>query len=137
MEKILIGIISGIISGMGMGGGTVLIFLLTTVTNMEQHIAQATNLIFFIPTSIAAIIVNIKNKNVDLKLATTISIAGVVGAIIGAIISNNLDVKTLRKIWGYFLAIIAIHEIYTLVKLYINNKKSHTKINQKIGGTKI
>ena len=73
MVEVLIGIISGTISGTGMGGGTILIFLLTVLCGLEQHIAQATNLIFFIPTSIVAIIVNIKNKNIDLKLATIIS----------------------------------------------------------------
>ena len=62
MKEILIGIVSGIVSGTGMGGGTILIFLLTYMCGIEQHIAQATNLIFFIPTSIVAIIVNIKNK---------------------------------------------------------------------------
>ena len=41
MEKILIGIASGIVSGTGMGGGTILIFLLTFILGMEQHIAQA------------------------------------------------------------------------------------------------
>ena len=60
MRAIIIGLVSGIVSGTGMGGGTILIFLLTNICGLEQHIAQATNLIFFIPTSIAAIIVNIK-----------------------------------------------------------------------------
>ena len=56
MIEILIGMISGIVSGTGMGGGTILIFLLTFMMGIEQHVAQATNLIFFIPTSIVAII---------------------------------------------------------------------------------
>ena len=67
MIEIFIGMISGIVSGTGMGGGTILIFLLTFMMGIEQHVAQATNLIFFIPTSIVAIIINIKNKNIDLK----------------------------------------------------------------------
>ena len=65
MIEILIGMISGIVSGTGMGGGTILIFLLTFMMGIEQHVAQATNLIFFIPTSIVAIIINIKNKRRD------------------------------------------------------------------------
>ena len=65
MIEILIGMISGIVSGTGMGGGTILIFLLTFMMGIEQHVSQATNLIFFIPTSIVAIIINIKNKNID------------------------------------------------------------------------
>ena len=121
MTEILIGLVSGIVSGTGMGGGTILIFLLTFMSGLEQHVAQATNLIFFIPTSIVAIIVNIKNKNIDLRLATIISIFGILGAIIGANLSIHTDVKTLRKYFGIFLAIIAIHEIYTIIK---ENKKT-------------
>lgn len=127
MREILIGAISGIFSGIGMGGGTILIVLLTMFVGLEQHIAQATNLIYFVPTAISAIIVNYRNKNIDIKLAKIISIFGIIGAIIGAIISINLDVQKLRKIYGIFLAIIAIHEIYTLIKEYKIRKNRNTK----------
>lgn len=114
--EVLIGIISGIVSGTGMGGGTLLIFFLTFFIGLEQHVAQATNLIFFIPTSLVAIIVNIKNKNLNLKLAVIISIFGILGAIIGAEISLRINVSVLRKCFGIFLLIIAINEIYSIVK---------------------
>lgn len=122
MLEIFIGILSGIISGTGMGGGTILIFLLMYVIGIDQHIAQATNLIFFIPTSIIAIIINLKNKNIALKSAIFISVFGILGAIIGANISIKIDVNILRKCFGVFLAIIAIHEIYTIIKLHKINK---------------
>lgn len=131
MSEILIGLISGIVSGTGMGGGTILIFLLSFITGVEQHIAQATNLIFFIPTSIVAIIVNLKNKNIDIKLGILISVFGILGAIIGANISIHTDVKVLKKCFGIFLAIITINEIYSIVKVYIKSNKKHEKINNK------
>lgn len=121
MKEIIIGLISGVVSGTGMGGGTILIFLLVFMCGIEQHVTQAINLVFFIPTSIVAIIVNLKNKNVDLKLAIIISIFGIVGAIMGANLSIHTDVNKLGRYFGIFLAIIAIHEIYTLIK---QNKKS-------------
>ena len=55
MLEMLIGFISGIVSGTGMGGGTILILCLSIFLEINQKTAQATNLIFFIPTSIAAI----------------------------------------------------------------------------------
>ena len=125
MLQILIGGLSGIFSGIGMGGGTILIFLLTTFAGLEQHIAQATNLIYFIPTAISAIIVNY--KNIDVKLATYISGCGIIGAIIGSIISVNIQVGTLRKLFGIFLIAIAIHEIYTLWKEAQKTKFSKLK----------
>ena len=123
MINILSGVGAGIISGFGMGGGTILIFLLTSISVIGQHVAQACNLIFFIPTSIAAICINIKNKNVDLKLALIISVCGIIGAIIGANIAVKTNVEILKKCFGAFLAVIALHEIYTLIKLYIKRKK--------------
>lgn len=127
MSQIIIGIISGIISGTGMGGGTILIFLLSFICGLDQHVAQATNLIFFIPTSIVAIIVNIKNKNINLKLAIIISIFGILGAIIGANLSIKTNVNDLKKYFGIFLAVIAIHEIYTIIK---ENKKFKKRENK-------
>lgn len=124
MISIIIGILAGIVSGLGLGGGTVLILMLTIFLNVEQHVAQAINLIFYIPTSIIAIIVNLKNKIVDKKLALTMSIYGVAGAIIGASLANKTEVLNLRKYFGVFLAIIAIYEIYSYFKEYImkNNR---------------
>ncbi len=127
MFEIIIGIISGIVSGTGMGGGTILIFLLTFICNIEQHIAQATNLIFFIPTSLSAIIVNIKNKNIDLKLGTIISIYGILGAIVGANLSIHTDVRKLRKWFGLFLLVIATNEIYSIIKQYRKEKNDKNK----------
>lgn len=128
MTQIMIGIVAGIVSGTGMGGGTILIFLLTFMLGIEQHIAQATNLIFFIPTAIVAIIVNLKNKNIDIKMALLVSVFGILGAIIGANISIHIDVGILRKCFGVFLAMITINEIYSILKLYrkqYKNKKNN------------
>ena len=127
MLQIFIGVISGIVSGMGMGGGTILIFLLTFVCNIDQHIAQATNLIFFIPTSIIAIIVNIKNKNIDIKLGIYTAIFGILGAIIGANIAIYTDVNKLRKLFGIFLILIVLHEIYSIYKGYKKEKIEKNK----------
>ena len=133
MQEVLIGLVSGVVSGTGMGGGTVLILLLTLIMGIDQHIAQATNLIFFIPTSIAAIITNWKYKLVDKKIALWVSIGGTIGAVVGAIISNKTDVNKLRKYFGIFLAMIAIFEIYSFFKQYIFNKKrENNNINKEM-----
>lgn len=131
MLAIIFGIISGIVTGLGMGGGTILILLLSLFMEMEQHIAQATNLIFFIPTSLAAIVINLKQKNVDLKLAFIISIFGIIGAIIGAIVSENLSSENLRKYFAMFIMLIAFYEIYKLYKEYKTNKKTHNNKRQR------
>lgn len=115
MIEILIGVVSGIVGGMGMGGGTVLILLLSIVLKVEQHIAQAVNVVFFVPTAISAIIIFIKNKNIKFKEALPICLWGIIGALIGSSISIKLEVGILRKCFGIFLIIIALYQVYALV----------------------
>lgn len=125
MIEILTGIIAGSVSGLGMGGGTILILVLSNFLGVEQHIAQATNLVFFIPTAISAIIINFKQKLINIKLGLLIIVSGSLGAIIGSEIATNLDATALKKYFGIFLIIISINEIYRLIKEYILSKKTH------------
>ena len=118
MLEVLTGLISGIVSGTGMGGGTILILILSFFMGVNQHTAQATNLVFFVPTSISAIIVSIKQKLINWNIG---------GAIIGAKISADMDVNRLKKFFGIFLGLIALYEIYSLIKWYIFDKKTNTK----------
>lgn len=115
-----------------MGGGTILILLLSMFIGIDQHIAQATNLVYFIPTAIGAIIIGIKNKNVQWKLALPIIIAGMIGAAISANVSTHINVQVLRKLFGSFLLIIASYEIYSWYKMYIKEKNNHTNMENKI-----
>ena len=119
MIEVLIGCVAGIVGGLGMGGGTVLILFLSLFLNIEQHIAQATNIIFFVPTALAAICVSLKNKNVNIKVGIPICLWGCLGAFIGACISTKMEISILRKCFGVFLILIAIYQTYE----YIKNKK--------------
>ena len=125
--EIITGLISGTVSGTGMGGGTILILILSVFMGIDQHVAQATNLIFFVPTSIAAIITTIKDKLINWKIGIPVAISGILGAIIGAKISIKMDVDNLKKYFGIFLSLIAVYEIYSLIKEYKINKKMHNK----------
>lgn len=125
MKEILFGLISGIVAALGMGGGTILILLLGIFTNLKQHLIQGTNLIFFIPTSITAIYMNIKNKTIDYKLAISISIAGIIGAMLGSNLSFKTENKMLKKYFGIFLIFIAIFEIFEFFRQYILKKKEN------------
>lgn len=89
-----------------MGGGTILILCLSLFLGKDQHIAQGANLIFFIPTAITSIIMNIKQKLIKWKTGFVVGFFGIVGAIIGAKISVNLDTNKLklyfRNIFTYY-----------------------------------
>lgn len=128
MKEVIIGVVAGVVGGLGMGGGTVLILLLSMFNNIEQHIAQGTNVVFFIPTAIAAILIFIKNRNIKFKVGIPILLWGMVGTVIGAVISSNMDVYVLRKCFGVFLIIIAIYQTYSVYKMYRKEKNRNNNI---------
>lgn len=116
MKLILIGIISGIVTGMGMGGGSILILILTAFLFVNQHTAQATNLIFFVPTSISAIYVYFKNRNVDTKLGLKLLYTAIIGAVVGSYLTQYVASDNLKKYFGMFLLTIAIIDTIQTIK---------------------
>lgn len=105
MWEFLTGVVAGTVSGTGMGGGTILILVLSVLLGIEQHTAQATNLIFFIPTSISAIIVSIKAKLIEWKIGIPISIIGVIGSIIRSKYISKIRSKSIKKVFWNILSI--------------------------------
>ena len=113
---IVIGIVSGMISGMGIGGGTILIPALLFLQDMNQQQAQGINLIYFIPTAVIALITHIKNKNIETKIVKSIAFTGLLGAAAGGFFAVRMDAELLRKFFGGFLFIMGLSEVFHGVK---------------------
>lgn len=106
-----IGFLSGVISGMGIGGGTILIPALIIIAQTEQHEAQIINLIYFIPTAVIALIYHKKNNNIETKVLKPLILFGFIGAVAGSLLAVNLDSEILKKIFGIFLFLMGITEV--------------------------
>ena len=108
----LVGFCSGIISGMGIGGGTILIPALLFFTDITQQQAQGVNLIYFVPTAITALITHQKKGNLDWKTARPLAVLGLAGAATGAFLAVSLESEILRRIFGGFLFLMGLSEIF-------------------------
>jgi len=120
---IVVGVVGGIIGGMGMGGGTFLIPLLTVFCGVEQHIAQSVNLIAFVPMSIVAIIIHCKNKLIDFKVVPYIVVPAVVLSIPSAILAKKLGAKALSVYFGVFLILLGVYQLVVAIKRVVNEVK--------------
>jgi len=108
---IIIGFASGIISGMGIGGGTLLIPALVFLAGTRQQIAQSINLLVFIPSAIAALFVHARKHNIEKGLLLKLAVTGCIGAVIGSLLAVKLDSALLKRFFGIFLFIMGIYEI--------------------------
>ena len=110
--SVIIGFVSGIISGMGIGGGTILIPALAFFMDIGQKEAQSINLIYFIPTAVIALITHKKNNNIETKVLKPIVIFGLIGALGGALLAVSIEADLLRKLFGGFLCAMGIWELF-------------------------
>lgn len=108
----LAGAVTGVLSGFGIGGGTLLLIYLTTFAGVEQTLAQGINLLYFIPAAATALPSHIKNGYVAKKAAIPSILAGLICTAIAAWVATALDVALLRKCFGIFLLYIGITELF-------------------------
>ncbi len=106
---VLAGLLSGVLGGMGMGGGTVLIPVLSIFFMVNQHTAQAINLIGFIPMGIIALIIHVKNGLVKFNAVMFIIIPAVLSAILFSLFAQRIDGSLLRRLFGGFLMILSAY----------------------------
>ena len=99
----LCGLVTGILSAWGIGGGTLLLLCMTLFFGVEQQTAQAINLLYFLPTAGISLFAHWKNGYLDKAVLRAAIPAGVVCTLIAAVVTTALDSTVLRKPFGLFL----------------------------------
>lgn len=120
---IIIGIAGGLIGGMGMGGGTLLIPLLTLFTATDQHLAQAVNLIAFIPMSAVALIIHIKNKLVEFRFVLITALPAVTASVLASLLSKRVEGDALGMYFGIFLMCLGVYQLVSAIIVLVKKKK--------------
>lgn len=123
----LAGTLSGALGAMGMGGGGVLIIYLTLIAGVEQSAAQGINLIFFLPAAAIALLFYLKKKLIVWRLALPCAVCGVLGALLGTLLSGWISGDFLRKLFGGLLFVMGISQLFR------KNPKKKTDSKEKAG----
>lgn len=107
------GIAAGVLGGMGMGGGTILIPLLTIFFNVGQKEAQAINLVAFIPMAIVSLAIHIKNKRVKKGGLLWIIVPAVLTSVGGGFAAQAVNGEVLKRIFGGFLLLLSVVQFFS------------------------
>ena len=108
----LVGMATGIVSGFGIGGGSLLILYLTTFAGVPQYTAAGINLLYFLFCAPAALISHIRKHLVEKKTALIAIAAGIVTSLAAAYVASLMDLSLLRRIFGVFLLYIGVRELF-------------------------
>jgi uncharacterized protein len=106
------GLICGILSGFGIGGGSILMIWMTAVMAMDQRVAQGINLLYFLPTAAAAMLFHAKHHTVAWRAIVPAVLAGTVAAGLSAWAATTIEVHLLRRLFGGFLILTGFSELF-------------------------
>lgn len=119
-----VGFAAGVIGGMGMGGGTILIPALTILLGVNQHIAQATNVLAFLPMAALALPAHKKNGLLRTDDVWEIIIPALITTVLGGLLMAALPTEVLKKLFGYFLVALAVKQSFSLIS-QLQDKRAH------------
>ncbi|QNL45918.1 sulfite exporter TauE/SafE family protein [Oscillibacter hominis] len=120
---VLCGAFTGMVSSWGIGGGTLLLLLMTLFLDVPQQTAQGINLLFFLPTAAAALYSHWKNDFLDKPTIRAAAPWGVAAALACAWIATAVEVELLRKPFGLFLLYVGANMLW---KSFQKDKKDGT-----------
>ena len=109
---VLIGFITGIISGFGVGGGSLLVLYLTAFRGFKQYTAGGVNLLYFTGCAPAALVTHIREKRVVWQAVWLCLLAGIPLSIASAVIGGMISTDLLRRAFGFVLSYIGIKELF-------------------------
>ena len=99
----LVSAAAGVLSGWGVGGGTLLLLVLTLFLEVEHRTAQAVNMLFFLPAAVLSPFFHRKNGRIDRAVWVRTALPGAAAALAAALMALTVDVTLLRKPFGLFL----------------------------------
>lgn len=109
---ILVGTLLGFLSGLGVGGGSLLMLWLTVVLHMEHPIARSINLMFFIPSAIIASFFRWKQGKLSFQKVLPAIVAGCASAAVFSFLSKTIDTGLLKKLFGFLLLLTGLRELF-------------------------
>ncbi len=111
---LLAGFLSGVLGGMGMGGGTVLIPALTIFFGVEQHVAQATNLAAFLPMSAFSLKVHKDKGLLRTDGVWWVVVPALITSVLFGLLAAVLPAQVLKKLFGAFLILLAVKGLFSV-----------------------
>ena len=122
---------SGIFAGMGMGGGTFLIPILSLFFGVSQIICQSTNVVCFLILAVVCFVVYAKNKLIDFRVVLCVVFPSILLSTIASIFALKISSNILQISFSCFIILIGIFYFIKSILLIKNEKEKREFDNKK------
>jgi len=109
---LIVGTVLGFLTGLGIGGGSLLMLWLTIVLDMSTMDAKGINLLFFVPAAAISCVIRIRRKVLRICPLIPAIIAGCLSAAVCAWIAPQIDTTILKKLFGILLLLTGAREVF-------------------------
>ena len=117
LVTLAIGTLLGFLTGLGVGGGSLLMVWLTAVLGVDTLTARGVNLLFFLPGAAVAIIFRRKQGRIQWMNILSPAVAGCIAAWACSQFSTTVDRSLFQKAFGIVLIAAGLRELFWKEKI--------------------
>ena len=112
VTQLFVGTLLGFLSGLGVGGGSLLILWLTLTQGADPHTARGINLLFFLPCALVAILFRFRQGSIPFRKLLPAIVCGAIAAFLFSRLGQNIDTDLLKKLFGILLIVTGLRELF-------------------------
>lgn len=109
---VAVGAVTGVLSGMGIGGGTLLVLYLTAVLDTAATTAAGINLLYFLGCAPTSLIFHARQGLIDKRAALWAAAGGIVTALLAALLAPDTSPAWLERLFGALLLTVGVRELW-------------------------
>lgn len=110
--SVVVAAVLGVLTGLGTGGGSLLILWLTMVVHMEPAMARGINLLFFLPSALLATLLRIRSGTIPFRKLLLPIASGCAAALVFSLLGQKINTGQLKKLFGVLLIYIGLRELF-------------------------
>lgn len=112
--NLALGLGVGFLAGLlGIGGGTILVPVLTLAQRVPQHAAQGLSLLLIVPVGLVGVVTYARRGKLPARLLPGLLAGGALGGLVGAVMAQGIAGRSLARMFAVFMVAVSLQMIFS------------------------
>ena len=100
--------LAAVLSGLGVGSAGIFVLYLTAWAGLGQAEAQGVNLLFYLISGGASMLLHARRRNIPWRLVAFLVVSAIPGTLLGTYLVRIMDAELLRRLFGGMLIVTGL-----------------------------